>query len=213
MIFMVLSSLLRAIQWEFTRFTWWKQTRCQTAANPQTKPVDLGCDSEPACWLLPCTSTLAFLLLLNPESWYSFYRSTWSERMSPPRHCSKSVQPVPKAVYHTGCRGKHNCRKSRFKPDSDALTTRPLRRAKLWIVHIDCIRCCICRCDASSFSSVRLWCLSEWVAFSWFLSFISFCKDRVSSLVSWNKINWINGIAVILLNCSSVIRDCHGGHI
>jgi len=33
------------------------QTKCQVAANLQTKPTDLGCES--ACWLLPPTPTVA----------------------------------------------------------------------------------------------------------------------------------------------------------
>ena len=34
----------------------------------------------------------------QPVSWHSFYRPTEGGRLSRPRHCSKSVQPVPKAV-------------------------------------------------------------------------------------------------------------------
>jgi len=45
----------------------------------------------------------------NSRSWYSFYRPTEGGRLSRPRHCSKGVQPMPKAVYHSGCRDKHNC--------------------------------------------------------------------------------------------------------
>jgi len=30
--------------WEFTRFIWWMQTGRQMAANPQNKPIDLGCE-------------------------------------------------------------------------------------------------------------------------------------------------------------------------
>ena len=30
---------------EFTRFIWWMQTERRVAANPQTKPTDLGCES------------------------------------------------------------------------------------------------------------------------------------------------------------------------
>jgi len=48
-------------------------------------------------------------IISHPESWYSFYRPTEGGRLSRPRHCSKGVQPVPKAVYRSGCRGKHNC--------------------------------------------------------------------------------------------------------
>ena len=43
-------------------------------------------------------------------SWYSFYRSTEGRRLSRPRHCSrpKGGQPVPKAVYRSDCRDKHD---------------------------------------------------------------------------------------------------------
>ena len=42
--FIVLSSWPWSLQ-EFTWFNWWMQTECQVAANPQTKPTDLGCES------------------------------------------------------------------------------------------------------------------------------------------------------------------------
>ena len=38
-----------------------------------------------------------------------FYRPKKGGRLSQPRHCSKGVQPMPKAVYRSGCRDKHNC--------------------------------------------------------------------------------------------------------
>jgi len=41
---------------EFTRFIWWMQTERQMAANPQTKPSDLVCESPSR--LLPSTSTI-----------------------------------------------------------------------------------------------------------------------------------------------------------
>jgi len=47
-------------------------------------------------------------IITQPESWYSFYRPAEGGRLSQPRHCSKGVQPVPKAVYRSGCRDKHN---------------------------------------------------------------------------------------------------------
>ena len=53
-------------------------------------------------------------------------------RLSRPRHCSKGGQPVPKAVYRSGCRDNHNCPRrdsnlGYLTLQSDALTTRPLR--------------------------------------------------------------------------------------
>ena len=84
----------------------------EVAANHQTKPTDLDCEFARKKWQLPSTSTLAILLLLSPRAdslIYSFYRPTEGGRLSRPRHCSKGVQPVPKAVYRSGCRDKHNC--------------------------------------------------------------------------------------------------------
>jgi len=53
-------------------------------------------------------------------------------RLSRPRHCSKSAQPVPKAVYHSSCRSKHDRPQcdSNLDPltlQSNALTARLLR--------------------------------------------------------------------------------------
>jgi len=39
------------------------QTERRVAANPQTKPTDLGCESADK-WLLPSTSTIAICYLL-----------------------------------------------------------------------------------------------------------------------------------------------------
>jgi len=73
-------------------------------------------------------------IITQPESWYSFYRLAKGRRLCWPRHCSKAVQPVPKAVYRSGRHDKHS--RSRwdsnlgpFTRQSDALTTRPLRHA------------------------------------------------------------------------------------
>ena len=57
--FMVLSSWPWSLR-EFTRFIWRMQTERRVAANPQTKPTDLGCESADK-WLLPSTSTIAML--------------------------------------------------------------------------------------------------------------------------------------------------------
>ena len=86
-------------------------TEHRVAANSQTKSLDLGCESAEN-WQLPS----------------SFYRPTEGGRLSRPRHCSKRVQPVPKAVYSSD---KHNRPRSDsnlpLTPLSDALTTRLLR--------------------------------------------------------------------------------------
>ena len=126
--FMVLSSWPKSLR-EFTRFIWWMQTERRVAANPQTKPVDLGCESAEN-WQL--SSTIAIVTITQPVGWYSFYRPTEDGRLSRPKHCSKGVQPVLKTVYHSSCRNKHNCQRrdsnlGPLTPQSDVLTTRLLR--------------------------------------------------------------------------------------
>ena len=94
---------------EFTRFIWWMQTQRRG-----------GCQlSDQANWLrlrvrqkeMAATVHIhhRHFNITQPESWYSFCRPTEGGRMSRPRHCSMGVQPVPKAVYRSGCRDKHNC--------------------------------------------------------------------------------------------------------
>ena len=127
---MVLSSWPKSLR-EFTRFIWWMQTERRVAANPQTKPVDLGCESADN-WQLSSTSTIAIVIITQPVGWYSFYRPTKGVRLSRPKHCSKGAQPVLKTVYHSSCRDKHNCQRrdsnlDPLAPQSDALTTRLLR--------------------------------------------------------------------------------------
>ena len=66
--FMVLSPWPRSL-WEFTRFIWWMQTERRVAANPQTKPTNLGCESADK-WL---HATIYIhhrnlLLLLSPKA-------------------------------------------------------------------------------------------------------------------------------------------------
>jgi len=112
----LLSSWSKSLQ-EFTRFIW-------LSANPQTKPIDFGCESAEN-WQLPSTSTIAIIIITQPVSWYSFYRPTEGARLRLPRHYSEGAQPVPKAVYRSSCRDEHNL--GPLTPQSDALTTRPLR--------------------------------------------------------------------------------------
>ena len=47
-------------------------------------------------------------IVIQPKSWYSFYRPTEGGRLSRPRHCRKGVQPVPKTVHRSGCCDEHN---------------------------------------------------------------------------------------------------------
>jgi len=53
---------------EFTWFTWWMQTQCQMAANPQTKPNNLGCES--ACRLLPFASAITRFIVRGWQKWF-----------------------------------------------------------------------------------------------------------------------------------------------
>jgi len=94
MIFMVLSS------WHSHCESWpglFDECRlsAEVATNPQTKPTDLDCESARKKWQLPSTFTIAILLLLSRSP-------TEGGRLSRPRHCSKGVQPMPKAVYRSG---------------------------------------------------------------------------------------------------------------
>ena len=72
------------------------QTERRVAANPQTKPIDLGCESAEN-WQLPSTSTIAIVIITQPVNLYSFYRPTEGGRPSRPRHCSKGAcSPCPR---------------------------------------------------------------------------------------------------------------------
>jgi len=105
------------------------------AANPQTYSQLTWAVSPPKIGMqLPSTSTIAIVIITQPVGWYSFYRPTEGGRLSRPRHCSRGAQPVPKAAYRSGCRDKHNRPQCDVKlgpltPQSDALSTRPLRPA------------------------------------------------------------------------------------
>ena len=115
----------------FREFIWWMQTVRRVAAKPQTKPIDLGCES--ASRLLLSTSTVAIVIITQPVSWYSFCRPTERGMLSRPRHCSKSSQPVPKAVYRSGRRDKHNHRRCDSSPS--ALTPKSLALAVAEKLH------------------------------------------------------------------------------
>jgi len=54
----------------------------QAAADPQTKPKDLGCES--ACRLPESTPTIAIYYYYSPENLYSFYRLAEGKRLSRP---------------------------------------------------------------------------------------------------------------------------------
>ena len=86
-----------------------------------------------------------FVIITQPVGWYSFYRPTKSGRLSRPKHCSKGAQPVLKTAYRSSCCNKHNCQRrdsnrDPLTPQSDALTTRPLRPATQPLRHGDVAR-------------------------------------------------------------------------
>jgi len=96
----------------------------------------------------------------QPISWCSFFRPTDGGRLSGPRYCSRSAQPVPKTVYHSSCRDKHNRPRcdSNLGPltrQSDALATRLLRPALL--CNSRAYPCSIQYTRAESISWASLW--------------------------------------------------------
>ena len=94
---------------EFARFIWWMQTQRWGGRQPSDQANRL----EPRVYQKEMAATVHIhhrhFIITQPESWYSFYRPAEGGRLSRPRHCSKGVQPVPKAVYLSGCCDKHNC--------------------------------------------------------------------------------------------------------
>ena len=107
--FMVLSSWPWSLR-EFTRFIWWE---CRLSAGwppaPTLRP------SQPTWTVSPPINGCyrphppsPFVIITQPESWFSFYRPTEGGRLSRPRHCRKGAQPVPKAVHRSGCHDKRN---------------------------------------------------------------------------------------------------------
>jgi len=69
------------------------------------------------------------------------FRPIKGGRLSRTRHYSKDAQPVPKAVYHSGCRDKHNrprCDSNLgpLTPQSDALNTATETKWLVIIMHL-----------------------------------------------------------------------------
>jgi len=79
-------------------------TQHQAAADPQTRPNDPGCES--ACRLPEATPTITTYYYYSAQKLILILPSH-GRRLSRPRHCSKSVQPVPKAVYRSDVYDKH----------------------------------------------------------------------------------------------------------
>ena len=90
----------------------------------------LGCESTKNSQLSSTSTVTVIIIITQPVGWYSFYRPTKDGTLSRFWHCSTGAQPVPKAVYHSSCRDKHNhpwCDSNlgSLTPQLDALTTRP----------------------------------------------------------------------------------------
>jgi len=84
--------------------------------------------------------SVIWLMITQSESWYSFYHPTEDRRLSRPRHCSKSVQPMPKAVYRSGFYEKCYC--PRWDSNLGPLTP---QSGTLWtFVVVVCGSCCSC---------------------------------------------------------------------
>jgi len=75
------------------------QTERRVAANPQTKPTDLGCESANK-WLLPSTSTIAICYYYSAQKLTLILPSHGGWRLGRPRHCRKGAQPVSKNMSH-----------------------------------------------------------------------------------------------------------------
>ena len=106
MIFMVLSSWQRHCESSPSSFD---ECRLSAGVAANSRLSQLTWTANPPEWRgsYHPHPPLPFIIT-QPESWYSFYRPMEGGRLSRPRHCSKGVQPVPKAVYRSGCRDKHN---------------------------------------------------------------------------------------------------------
>jgi len=89
---------------EFTRFIWWMQTQRRGGHQSSDQANRLGLWVRQKEMAATVHIHHHHLLLLSPRA-----DTTEGGRLSRPRHCSKGVQPVPKAVYRSGCRDKHYC--------------------------------------------------------------------------------------------------------
>jgi len=70
------------------------------AANPQVKPIDLGCEFADN-WQLPSTSIVANVIITQPISGYSF------DRFTVPRKVEGSVDLAIAAEEHSPCPRQH----------------------------------------------------------------------------------------------------------
>jgi len=103
------------------------------AANPQTKPTDLGCESTGR--LLPSTSTIAILLLFIPKADAHFTVPRRAEGWVDLGTAIKVRSPCPRlyiaVAIAINTTVRVEIRKWVLASQADALTTRPLRRADM----------------------------------------------------------------------------------
>jgi len=102
--FMVLSSWLSHFE-SSPGFIWWiwndakQPPTFSPGQTTQDVSLPVGCQKP--------HPPSPFIIITQLESWYLFCHLTEGRRLSRPRHCSKGVQPVPKAVYGSGFYAKH----------------------------------------------------------------------------------------------------------
>ena len=118
MIFMVLSSWQSHCESSPGSFDECRLS-AEVAANSQTKPTVNQPERNGSYHPHPPSS----FIITQPDIWYLFYRPMEGGRLSRPRHCSKGVLPVPKAVYRSGCHDKE-LPAVRFEPRSSHTTVR-----------------------------------------------------------------------------------------
>ena len=102
--------------------------------SDQTNRFGLWVCRKIGCYHPPTPSP--FIIITQLVSWYSFYRPTEGGRLSRPRHCSKGAQPVPKDVYRSDCRDKHDRPRwdSNLGPLAPQSGVLPLSHRELWCV-------------------------------------------------------------------------------
>jgi len=129
---------------EFTRFIWWMSLWNGAKRSPTLRPGQTTWAVSPPVGCQKPHPPSPFIIITQPESLCSFYHPTESRRLSRPRHCSKDVQPVPKAVYRSVFTINMQLPTVRFEPWSSHtavrhVTARSLRQKppcmNIWIVY------------------------------------------------------------------------------
>jgi len=134
---------------------------CSLSARwlPTLKPSQLTWPVSPQIACYRPHSSSALIIVIQPESWYSFHHPMEGRRLSRPRYNSKGVQCVPKAVYHA----------VRFEPGSSHTAVMHATTTPLWPVlpcHFFVEFCAVLNCCDTNFvywdlnwSYEKMWCL------------------------------------------------------